>query len=46
MPVAWGYVPNAPSHVLKKPSVIPGFVGTGFSMTYFASSSSSRLPVS
>jgi sulfate transport system permease protein len=35
MPVAWGYVPNAPSHVFKKPSVIPGFgLALGFSMTY------------
>ena len=32
MPVAWGYVPNAPSHVFKKPSVIPGFgLALGFS---------------
>ena len=35
MPVAWGYVPNAPSHVFKKPSVIPGFgLALGFSLTY------------
>jgi sulfate transport system permease protein len=35
MPVAWGYVPNAPSHVFKKPSVVPGFgLALGFSMTY------------
>jgi sulfate transport system permease protein len=35
MPVAWGYVPNAPSHVFKKPSVIPGFgLALGFSVTY------------
>ena len=34
-PVAWGYVPNAPSHVFKKPSVIPGFgLALGFSLTY------------
>jgi sulfate transport system permease protein len=35
MAVAWGYVPNAPSHVFKKPSVIPGFgLALGFSLTY------------
>jgi sulfate/thiosulfate transport system permease protein len=35
MPVAWGYVPNAPTHVFKKPSVIPGFgLALGFSLTY------------
>jgi sulfate/thiosulfate transport system permease protein len=35
MPIAWGYVPNAPSHVFKKPSVIPGFgLALGFSLTY------------
>src|SRR3954471_2142417 len=35
MPVAWDYVPNAPSHVFKKPSVIPGFgLALGFSLTY------------
>ena len=35
MPVAWGYVPNAPSHVFKKPSVIPGFgLALGFTLTY------------
>ncbi len=34
-PVAWGYVPNAPSHVFKKPSVIPGFgLALGFTLTY------------
>ncbi len=34
-PVAWGYVPNAPSHVFKKPSVLPGFgLALGFSLTY------------
>jgi sulfate transport system permease protein len=37
MPVAWGYVPNAPSHIFKKPSVIPGFGLTlGFSLAYLA----------
>jgi sulfate transport system permease protein len=37
MPVAWGYVPNAPSHVFKKPSVIPGFgLALGFSLTYLS----------
>jgi sulfate/thiosulfate transport system permease protein len=35
MPVAWGYVPNAPSHVFRKPSIIPGFgLALGFSLTY------------
>ena len=34
MPVAWGR-PNAPSHVFKKPSVIPGFgLALGFTLTY------------
>ena len=37
MAVAWGYVPNAPSHVFKKPSVIPGFgLALGFSLTYLS----------
>ena len=37
MPVAWGYVPNAPSHVFKKPSVIPGFgLALGFGVTYLS----------
>jgi len=37
MPVAWGYVPNASSHVFKKPSVIPGFgLALGFSLTYLS----------
>ena len=37
MPVAWGYVPNAPTHVFKKPSVIPGFgLALGFSLTYLS----------
>jgi sulfate transport system permease protein len=37
MPVAWGYVPNAPSYVFKKPSVIPGFgLALGFSLTYLS----------
>ncbi len=35
MPVAWGYVPNEPSHAFKKPSIIPGFgLALGFSLTY------------
>ena len=35
MPVAWGYVPNAPSHAFRKPSVIPGFgLAFGFSLAY------------
>jgi len=35
MPVAWGYVPNAPSHYFRKPSIIPGFgLALGFSLTY------------
>jgi sulfate/thiosulfate transport system permease protein len=34
-PVAWGYVPNEPSHVFRKPSVIPGFgLALGFSLAY------------
>ena len=37
MPVAWGYVQNAPSYVFKKPSVIPGFgLALGFSLTYLS----------
>ena len=37
MPVAWGYVPNAPSHTFKKPSIIPGFgLALGFSIAYLS----------
>ena len=37
MPVAWGYVPNAPSHTFKKPSIIPGFgLALGFSLAYLS----------